>query len=128
MPANIFAKTGTHVSILFLSNQNDEDVLLVDASKYGKQFKDGDFKKTILSSKEEEEIIEILNQKKVKEEVSVVVSSKKIIENDFSLVPGQYFNLKISYKNIAPEEFSKDIDDFEEILNEYMNLSRNLSL
>ena len=64
MPANIFAKTGTHVSILFLSNQNDEDVLLVDASKYGKQFKDGDFKKTILSSKEEEEIIEILNQKK----------------------------------------------------------------
>ena len=40
----------------------------------------------------------------------------------------QYFNLKISYKNIAPEEFSKDIDDFEEILNEYMNLSRNLSL
>ena len=36
MPSNIFATTGTNVSILFIDDSNDGDVVLVDASNLGK--------------------------------------------------------------------------------------------
>ena len=42
MPSNIFANTGTNVSILFLDNANtEEEAFLVDASSLGKKVKDG---------------------------------------------------------------------------------------
>ena len=41
MPSNIFATTGTHVSILFLDKTNKEDVVLVDASGLGEKIKEG---------------------------------------------------------------------------------------
>lgn len=41
MPSNIFATTGTNVSILFIDASNDGDVVLVDASNLGEKVKDG---------------------------------------------------------------------------------------
>jgi type I restriction enzyme M protein len=35
MPSNIFATTGTNVSILFIDSSNKEDVVLIDASNLG---------------------------------------------------------------------------------------------
>jgi type I restriction enzyme M protein len=35
MPSNIFATTGTNVSVLFIDKQNKGDVILVDAAKLG---------------------------------------------------------------------------------------------
>jgi type I restriction enzyme M protein len=41
MPSNIFATTGTNVSILFLDKANTKDVVLIDASNLGTKVKDG---------------------------------------------------------------------------------------
>ena len=48
MPSNIFANTGTNVSILFLDRENKEDVILVDASNLGTKVKEGKNQKTVL--------------------------------------------------------------------------------
>ena len=57
MPSNIFATTGTSVSILFIDASNKEDVVLIDASKLGTKIKDGKNQKTLLSEVEENRII-----------------------------------------------------------------------
>jgi type I restriction enzyme M protein len=41
MLSNIFANTGTNVSILFIDKTNQEDVVLIDASNLGKKVKEG---------------------------------------------------------------------------------------
>lgn len=41
MPSNIFATTGTNVSILFIDKANKGDVVLIDASNLGKKIKEG---------------------------------------------------------------------------------------
>ena len=46
MPSNIFATTGTNVSVLFLDKENKEDVVLIDASKLGENVKEGKNQKT----------------------------------------------------------------------------------
>src|SRR6185295_15574250 len=52
MPSNIFATTGTNVSILFLDRANTKgDIVLMDASKLGTTTKeDGKNQKTLLSA------------------------------------------------------------------------------
>jgi hypothetical protein len=49
MPSNIFATTGTNVSILFLDATNQGDIVLIDASNLGTKVKDGKNQKTLLS-------------------------------------------------------------------------------
>jgi len=61
MPSNIFATTGTNVSIIFIDDTNKEDVVLIDASNLGKTVKDGKNQKTVLSEIEEELIINTFN-------------------------------------------------------------------
>ena len=53
MPSNIFATTGTNVSILFIDGSNKEKVVLIDASNLGTKVKDGKNQKTFLSEEEE---------------------------------------------------------------------------
>ena len=75
MPSNIFATTGTNVSILFLDKTNTKDVVLIDASNLGSKVKDSNGnQKTVLSEAEEEQIIESFNNKEAKDDFSVVVS------------------------------------------------------
>jgi len=62
MPSNIFATTGTNVSILFLDNANKKgDIVLMDASKLGTTVKEGKNQKTLLSAQEEDRIINTFN-------------------------------------------------------------------
>ena len=57
MPSNIFANTGTNVSVIFIDKSNQEGkVMLVDASKLGSKVKDGKNQKTVLSYEEIEKI------------------------------------------------------------------------
>ncbi|EAD2324698.1 SAM-dependent DNA methyltransferase, partial [Listeria monocytogenes] len=61
MPSNIFATTGTNVSVIFIDKTNNTDdakVVLVDASKLGTKVKDGKSQKTLLSSEDEKQIIQ----------------------------------------------------------------------
>lgn len=53
MPSNIFATTGTNVSILFLDRGNSKgDIVLMDASNLGTVVKEGKNQKTVLSPQE----------------------------------------------------------------------------
>lgn len=46
MPSNVFANTGTNVSVLFFDNSRKTDkVVLIDASKLGEEYKDGNNQK-----------------------------------------------------------------------------------
>lgn len=116
MPSNIFANTGTNVSILFLDKNNKDNVVLIDASGLGTSIKEGKNQKTVLSSVEEKEIIDTFTEKKAKEDFSVVVSYDEIKEKKHSLSAGQYFEIKIEYTDITQSEFNSQIKEFENSL------------
>ena len=119
MPSNIFANTGTNVSIIFLDAENEnEEALLVDATDLGEKVKiDGKNQKTVLSAGEIEEIITTFSERKEKESFSVLVSVDKIESNKYSFSAGQYFVPTIEYVALSEEEFKKKVDDSTEKLN-----------
>ena len=113
MPSNIFATTGTNVSILFLDKANTKgDIVLMDASKLGTTVKEGKNQKTLLSDAEEQLIIETFNKHEAKEDFAVVVSYEQIKEKNYSLSAGQYFEVKIEYTDITPKEFVTKMNGF----------------
>lgn len=126
MPSNIFANTGTNVSILFLDKENKEDVVLVDASNLGEKIKEGKNQKTVLSHEEEEQIIETFNSKTPKDDFSVVVKYKDIEAKNYSLSAGQYFEVKIEYVDITHDEFEDKLKGFEESLTALFGDSKKL--
>lgn len=109
MPSNIFATTGTNVSVLFLDKNNKEDVVLIDASNLGTTVKEGKNQKTVLSSIEEDKIIETFNKKEAIDDFSVVVKYDEIEAKNYSLSAGQYFEIKIEYVDISEGEFQNEI-------------------
>ena len=110
MPSNIFATTGTNVSILFIDKANTKgDIVLMDASKLGTKVKDGKNQKTLLSHIEEEKIIDTFRNHETTDDFSVIVSYDEIKEKNYSLAAGQYFDIKIDYTDITPEDFAAQI-------------------
>lgn len=126
MPANIFATTGTNVSIVFIDKSNKEDVVLIDASNLGTKVKDGKSQKTVLSAEEEQQIIDTFNKKESKVDFSVVVSYDDIKTKKHSLSAGQYFEIKIEYDEISLKEFTSEMEFKNEKLTELFNQSRLL--
>lgn len=117
MPSNIFATTGTNVSVLFLDKGNTKgDIVLMDASKLGTTVKEGKNQKTLLSQEEEELIIKTFNAHKAVEDFTVVVSYEQIKEKNYSLSAGQYFDVKIEYTDITPKKFEKKMAGYRENL------------
>lgn len=106
MPSNIFATTGTNVSVLFLDKSNTNgEIVLMDASKLGTTVKEGKNQKTLLSELEEQTIIDTFNKHEVKEDFTVVVTYDQIKEKNYSFSAGQYFDVKIEYVDITEAEF-----------------------
>lgn len=118
MPSNIFATTGTNVSIIFIDATNKDKVILIDASNLGKKVKDGKNQKTVLTPAEEQQITEAFNQKQAHEDFSAVVSYEDIINKNYSLSAGQYFDVKIEYVDITPEEFAAKMQGYAQNLDE----------
>lgn len=117
MPSNIFATTSTNVSVLFLDKDNTKgDIVLMDASKLGTTVKEGKNQKTVLSHDEEQIIIDTFNKHEAKEDFTVVVSYEQIKERKYSFSAGQYFDVKIEYKDISEEEFTAKMDEFKQNL------------
>lgn len=117
MPSNIFATTGTNVSILFLDKANTKgEIVLMDASKLGTTIKDGKNQKTILSEDEEDRIISTFNQHQAVDDFSVVLSYEQIKDKNYSFSAGQYFDVKIEYTDLTPEEFASKMDCLKEKL------------
>lgn len=114
MPSNIFASTGTNVSVLFLDKKADsEHIVLMDASKLGETVKEGKNQRTVLTREEEALIVETFHDKNAVEDLSVVVTKEQIQEKNYSFSAGQYFEVKIEYVDITPEEFADKMQGFE---------------
>ena len=126
MPSNIFATTGTNVSIIFIDATNKDKVVLIDASNLGKKVKDGKNQKTVLTPTEEQQIIEAFNQKQEYEDFSVAVSYEDISNKNYSLSAGQYFDVKIEYVDITPEEFAAKMQGYTQNLKELFKESHTL--
>ncbi|RJT50009.1 HsdM family class I SAM-dependent methyltransferase [Rahnella variigena] len=126
MPSNIFATTGTNVSILFIDASNKEKVVLIDASNLGEKVKDGKNQKTVLSEEEEQRICEVFNNKWSEEDFSVVISYDEIAAKNYSFSAGQYFDVKIEYTDMTPEQFAAKMKGFTENLGVLFNQSREL--
>lgn len=126
MPSNIFATTGTNVSILFIDKANKGDVVLIDASNLGTTVKEGKNQKTVLSEAEEDKIIETFNGKERVDDFSVVVSYNEIAAKNYSLSAGQYFDVKIEYVDITHAEFEAKMKGFSDNLSRLFDQSREL--
>jgi type I restriction enzyme M protein len=126
MPSNIFAATGTNVSIVFIDDADKGDVVLIDASNLGETIKDGKNQRTVLTSDEENLIIDTFNNKEVVDDFSVVVSYDDIKAKNYSFSAGQYFEVKIEYTDITHEEFEAKMNGFKSNLNKLFAESSDL--
>jgi type I restriction enzyme M protein len=126
MPSNIFATTGTNVSILFLDASQREQVVLIDASALGEKVKEGKNQKTLLSHAEEQRIVDIFNAREAVEDFSVVVDYDAIAAKNYSLSAGQYFEVKVEYDDLTPTEFSDKVAGYQSRLNGMFADSREL--
>lgn len=126
MPSNIFAATGTNVSILFIDDADKGDVVLIDASNLGQTIKEGKNQKTVLSSIEEDKIIDTFNNKTVVDDFSVVVNYDDIKAKNYSFSAGQYFEVKIEYTDITHNEFETKLKGFDSNLSDMFGKSKDL--
>lgn len=129
MPSNIFATTGTNVSVLFLDKANTKgNIVLMDASKLGETVKEGKNQKTLLSPEEEQLIIDTFNKHEAKEDFTVVLSYDQIKEKNYSFNAGQYFDVKIEYTDITPKEFIIKMDSYKSSLDSLFSDSKKLEM
>ena len=128
MPSNVFANTGTNVSVLFFDASKSADkVVLIDASKLGEEYKDSNgLKKVRLRDEEIEKIITTFQNKEAVDDFSVAVSYDEIKEKGYSLSAGQYFDIKIDYVDITEEVFNKRMDGYKTTLKAQFEESRRL--
>lgn len=119
MPSNVFANTGTNVSVLFFDKScSSEKVILIDASKLGEEYKDSNgLKKVRLNQEEVNKIISTFQVKKSIENFSVAVTFEEIKEKGYSLSAGQYFEIKLEHVDITQEEFEERMESFKQSLN-----------
>lgn len=124
MPSNIFAATGTSVSVIFIDKDGAserEGAILIDASQLGTKEKDNNNKQyTRLSRKEEERIISTFEKREAVDSFAVVPSYDEMAEKGYSFSAGQYFDVKIEHIDITPEEFKQKMSAF---MDEFNKLS-----
>lgn len=127
MPPNIFATTGTNVSVLFIdkSNANDQ-ALLMDASKLGTKTKEGKNQKTLLSKDDESKIIETFLREQAIEDFSVLVDFEAIKAKGYSFSAGQYFEVKMEHIDISESEFKAQIQSYKAALQEHFKQAQDL--
>jgi type I restriction enzyme M protein len=128
MPSNVFANTGTNVSVLFFDKaKTAEKVILVDASKLGEEYKDSNgLKKRRLTAQEIDKIVHTFRGKEEIEDFSVAVTYDQIKEKGYSLSAGQYFDIKIEYVDISEDEFKKQMAEDTKELKEMFTQSHKL--
>lgn len=127
MPSNVFANTGTNVSVLFFDKSASVDkVVLIDASKLGEEYKEGNNQKKRLRDFEVEQIVTTFRESKSVDDFSVCVSYDEIKEKGYSLSAGQYFDIKIEYVDITEEEFNARMSSFRQTLTEQFAESHRL--
>ena len=120
MPSNVFATTGTNVSVLFFDNsRTTEKVVLIDASKMGEEYKDGNNQKRRLRDFEIEQIVSVFRDKEAVDDFSVAVTYDEIKAKKYSLAAGQYFDVKIDYVELTQDEFNAKMAEYTENLQKF---------
>ena len=129
MPSNIFANTGTNVSVVIIdkTKKHDESVL-IDASMLGEDYQEAGLKKHRLLPEEIQLIVDTFRNREEKDDFSVVVKKDEIKEKGYSLSAGQYFDIKIEYVNITNEEFNKRVKDYKTMLSTQFEESHQLEI
>lgn len=117
MPSNIFATTGTNVSVVFIDKDGGDKITLVDASKLGEKIKEGKNQRTILSPEEERQIVEAFSSEEDIEDLSVHPNIGEVKQKNYSLSAGQYFEIKIEHVDISKDEFNDRITGYKTELN-----------
>ena len=108
MPSNIFANTGTNVSVLFIDKSNqDGNIMLIDASKLGEKRKEGKNQRTVLRPDEVTKIEDTFINQEVIEDFSVSVTYEQIAGKNYSLSAGQYFEVRIEFVELSQEAFER---------------------
>ena len=127
MPSNVFATTGTNVSVIFFDKSAQADkVILIDASKLGEEYKEGNNQKRRLRDFEVDKIVNTFQDKESVDDFSVAVTYDEIKEKGYSLSAGQYFDIKIDYVDITEEEFNRRITSYKATLQEQFAESHRL--
>ena len=122
MPSNVFANTGTNVSAVFFDNSKSSDkVILIDASKLGEEYQEGNNKKVRLTPSEIDMIVDTFLNKKTVEDFSVAVSYEDIEAKKCSLAAGQYFDVKVEYVELTQEEFESKMSELTSNLQSYFD-------
>ena len=129
MPSNIFANTGTNVSVLFIDKtktNDDQNVILIDASNLGEKRKEGKNQRTVLRDFEIENIIATFIKQEVIEDFSIIVTNEQIGEKNYSFSAGQYFEVKIEYVDITEEDFEAKMSNYKTSLAEKFQAGHDL--
>ena len=126
MPSNIFATTGTNVSILFLDKNNNDKPILIDASSLGEKIKEGKNQKTVLTFEEEQKIIDIFINKKEIKNLSISVDYETIAKKSYSFSAGQHFQLEQVFSDISKEDFQCQINLSKDTLTNLFKKSKGL--
>lgn len=126
MPSNIFANTGTNVSVVFMDKAGVDKPVFIDASKLGEENKEGKNKKTVLKDDDVEKIVSTFHDSTLVDEFSVTPSIDDIKAKNYSFSAGQYFEVKIEHIDITEEEFNQKIKEYTETLDSLFAESKEL--
>ena len=117
MPSNVFATTGTNVSVLFFDKSKKHDkVILIDASKLGESYKDGNTQRTRLRQEEIDKIVNTFLAAEPVDDFCACPSYGEIKEKGYCLSAGQFFEIKFNHIDITEEEFKSRMSAFEKDL------------
>lgn len=127
MPSNVFATTGTNVSVLFFDkSKKHNNVTLIDASKLGESYKDGSTQRTRLRTEEIDRIVDTFLAGEPVEDFCVCPTYNDIKEKGYSLSAGQYFDVKIDYVDITEGEFNSRMKAFQKDLKKMFEDGKDL--
>lgn len=127
MPGNVFANTGTNVSVVFIDKSKSHDkVVLIDASKLGEDYQDDDKKRHRLTPADQDRIIETFIAAKPVDDFCVTPTYAEVEAKGNSLSAGQYFDIKIEYVDITAEQFEAQMAEHKAKLAEMFAESHDL--
>lgn len=127
MPSNVFANTGTNVSVIFLNKgKQDDQVQLIDASKLGQKVKENGLQKTVLSQDDIKKIVDTAINREDVDDFSIIVSLDEIKDKNYSFSAGQYFPVKIEYVELTQDEFEEKMQEYQEKLEKLFNEESDL--
>ena len=131
MPPQIFANTGTSVSVLFIDKENlHDEIYLMDASSIGTkesiEINDKKVKRTVLNKEDEDYIVNNINSRTIISDISVEKDIETISKKNYSLCAGQYFDISLPITKISAAELKERTEQYDVDLRELFGKTETL--